>query len=432
MTGLTARRTVSAVSTPSAAAPDALVPVRGRDPHERHRTATPLELLYDLTFAVAFGQAGGLFAHEIAQGSLAAGTRGYLIAAFAIVWAWTNFSWYASAFDPDDWLHRLLTMVQMVGVVILALGLSPLFHSLHDPHPDNAIMVAGYVVMRVAMVAQWIRVAVADPAHRPVATRFALTVMVVQVGWVVLLVARTSWAVFIGAAAVLMIVEVGIPMGLERRYGTPWHPHHIAERYSLLVIITLGEGVIGTVAALSSAVSEHGGWSGDAILVVVAGIVLTFGIWWSYFTVDFGRALTLRREASLGFSIGHMIMLTAVAATGAGLHVAGYVLAGEARIDAATAIGAVALPVALFYLGLFGVYTWFVPEADVRHIGLLAGTAAILTASVLLARAGFSTALCLGVLMLSTLPTVLGYEWFGHRHQRDQLDRLAERGASAG
>ena len=44
-------------------------------------------------------------------------------------------------------------------------------------------------------------------------------------------------------------------------------------------------------------------------------------------------------------------------------------------------IGAVALPVALFYLGLFGVYTWFVPEADVRHIGLLAGTAAILTAS---------------------------------------------------
>jgi low temperature requirement protein LtrA len=27
----------------------------GRDPHEQHRTVTPLELLYDLTFVVAFG-----------------------------------------------------------------------------------------------------------------------------------------------------------------------------------------------------------------------------------------------------------------------------------------------------------------------------------------------------------------------------------------
>jgi low temperature requirement protein LtrA len=29
----------------------------GRDPNERHRAATPLELLYDLTFVVAFGVA---------------------------------------------------------------------------------------------------------------------------------------------------------------------------------------------------------------------------------------------------------------------------------------------------------------------------------------------------------------------------------------
>ena len=29
----------------------------GRDPDEEHRAATPLELLYDLTFVVAFGEA---------------------------------------------------------------------------------------------------------------------------------------------------------------------------------------------------------------------------------------------------------------------------------------------------------------------------------------------------------------------------------------
>ena len=40
----------------------------GRDPNERHRAATPLELLYDLTFGVAFGVAGEQFAHLLAEG----------------------------------------------------------------------------------------------------------------------------------------------------------------------------------------------------------------------------------------------------------------------------------------------------------------------------------------------------------------------------
>ena len=32
-------------------------PMHGRDPHETHRVATPLELLFDLTFAASFGLA---------------------------------------------------------------------------------------------------------------------------------------------------------------------------------------------------------------------------------------------------------------------------------------------------------------------------------------------------------------------------------------
>ena len=39
----------------------------GRDQHEPHRTATPLELLYDLTFVVAFGQAANELAHYLAE-----------------------------------------------------------------------------------------------------------------------------------------------------------------------------------------------------------------------------------------------------------------------------------------------------------------------------------------------------------------------------
>lgn len=45
----------------------------GRDPRERGRVATTLELLYDLTIVVAFGVAGSEFAHALAAGHLLAG-----------------------------------------------------------------------------------------------------------------------------------------------------------------------------------------------------------------------------------------------------------------------------------------------------------------------------------------------------------------------
>lgn len=104
----------------------------------------------------------------------------------------------------------------------------------------------------------------------------------------ILALAHTSLRVFVLVGLTLLVVEQGGPFLGERvttqREGqgshTPWHPHHVAERYGLLTIITLGEGVVGTVAALSPMVEEAGGWSMDAVLVVIAGIGLTLAIWW--------------------------------------------------------------------------------------------------------------------------------------------------------
>src|SRR5215211_4752782 len=139
----------------------------GRDPQESHRAATPLELLFDLTFVVAFGLAADELAHLVAGGHVRAGITGFVFAAFAISWAWINFSWFASAYDTDDWIFRLATMVQMLGVLVFALGLPDLFASLVEgDHVDNRVMVAGYIVMRIALVFQWLRAARQDPERR--------------------------------------------------------------------------------------------------------------------------------------------------------------------------------------------------------------------------------------------------------------------------
>src|SRR5919204_3434314 len=136
----------------------------GRDPREAHRTATPLELLFDLTFVVAFGIAADQLARYLAEGTVWPAVAGFAFATFAVAWAWINYSWFASAYDTDDWLFRLATMVQMVGVIVLALGLPQMFASIDRGGTlDNGVMVAGYVVMRVPMVFLWACAARDDP-----------------------------------------------------------------------------------------------------------------------------------------------------------------------------------------------------------------------------------------------------------------------------
>ena len=64
---------------------------------------------------------------------------------FAIWWAWVNFTWFASAYDVDDVPYRLLTFVQIVGVLILAAGVASAFAA-----GNFTVMTIGYVVMRIA------------------------------------------------------------------------------------------------------------------------------------------------------------------------------------------------------------------------------------------------------------------------------------------
>ena len=148
----------------------------GRDPHEHHRTATPLELLYDLTFVVAFGAAANEAAHFAAEGHWRTALVGFGFAMFAVIWAWIQNTWFASAYDTDDWIYRLMTLVQMIGVLVLALGLPVMYESIdHGVEVDNGVMVLGYVIMRVGLIALWIRAARQDPPRRRSALTYVTT-----------------------------------------------------------------------------------------------------------------------------------------------------------------------------------------------------------------------------------------------------------------
>lgn len=57
-------------------------------------------------------------------------------------------------------------------------------------------------------------------------------------------------------------------------------------------------------------------------------------------STDFAALLHGNRDAGFVFGYGHLLLFPAVAAVGAGLHVAAYVIEHEAHISTATAGGA--------------------------------------------------------------------------------------------
>jgi low temperature requirement protein LtrA len=157
------------------------------------------------------------------------------------------------------------------------------------------VVVAGYSVMRTAMVFQWLRAARQGPQYRSVCKTYAWTILIAQIDWIATALIPFTLAQFAAIAGLSLIAELVEPYLAETRHGeTPWHAHHIAERYGLLAIIALGEGVIGTIASLS-AVVEVQGWTTDAVLIVIAGMGLTFGMWWTHFLIAAGAILHATR-----------------------------------------------------------------------------------------------------------------------------------------
>ncbi|MEU7219153.1 low temperature requirement protein A [Nocardia iowensis] len=405
-------------------------PMVGRDPRERGRASSPLELLLDLTFVVAVGTAASQFAEMLAEGRVGPAIVAFVLAMFAIVVAWLNFSWFASAFDTDDWLYRVLTMLQMVGVVVFSLGLPAMFHSVgHGERLELRLMVIGYVVMRVAMVLQWARVARQSAAFRGVGIANIRWIVIVQIGWVVVGFVHMPIGAVLVAVVLLGLLELCLPLLTQGgAAGTPWHPHHMAERYGLFAIITLGEGVVGTVASSSGLLGGEDGmhWSANAVAVVVAGVGLTFGMWWVYFATPFGEVLARRRRRGYLFGYGHIPLFIGIAGAGAGLHVAGLYLEHHAELGELAVVLSLSVPVGLYLLMVYLLHTVLLSAVDRFHLLLIGLTLGLLIAAGVLSALGAGIAVCLIVVMLAPYVTVIGYETVGHRHQQQMLTELGD------
>lgn len=268
-------------------------------PHDQR--VTFVELFFDLVFVFALTQVAALL-HE----GLAWAVVGQAVLVFWLVWwGWTQFTWALNAADTTHPLVELGTLAATAVAFLMAVSVPGAFET-------HALwFAASYVAVRVIGLAIYARVASETPTRR-VAVRTFSTVS--AAGMVTALVGGAlggTWQLVLWGMTILLDVVAALVGG--RMSGWGLHPEHFAERHGLFVIIALGEMLIAAASAVTGVV-----WTADLMAVGGLAVVITCGLWWSYFVrakPALEHAMAEREDADQAqmardvYSLLHFVML---------------------------------------------------------------------------------------------------------------------------
>ncbi|MCU1606368.1 MAG: low temperature requirement [Modestobacter sp.] len=275
------------------------------------RTASRLELFFDLAFVLVIAKLAGALRED---------ATGHGIAVFAglfttVWWAWVSSTLYANRFDHDDVVFRLLKLASMAAVLGLAATAA-------EATTTRIGLFAGcQVALRGVLLLQYARVHRHVPAARSLARIYLVALAGGAVLWAVSAVLPSPGCFVLWALAVA--VEVLAPLrATAAAADVPLHLEHLPERFALFVILVLGE----SVAAVANGVAEAG-WSAPAVTVGAACFVLAAGLWWSHFDLAGAGAKRLLAQAGAERSVrahdvyvfGQLPVCLALAGVGAGI-----------------------------------------------------------------------------------------------------------------
>jgi low temperature requirement protein LtrA len=281
---------------------------------DEDRTASRLELFFDLAFVLVITQLAGRLRDDVT-------VHGALVftGLFTVVWwSWVSSTLYANRFDHDDVGYRLLKLGGMASVIGLAAA---------APGATGArlaVFAGSAALLRGLLVLQYLRVHRHVPAARPLVRVYAGTLAAGMVLWGVSpAVGRPGcfalWAVALAVEAYAPLRATGLAVDV------PLHLEHLPERFALLVILVLGESVAAVVNGLIGA-----RWSGRAVAVAAVCFALAAGLWWSYFDLAGAGAKRLLQRVGGARSewahdvyvFGQLPQALALAAVGAAIQLA--------------------------------------------------------------------------------------------------------------
>jgi low temperature requirement protein LtrA len=232
---------------------------------EPEKRVAPLELFFDLVFVFALTQVTALMSENPTWEGLG---QGMLVLA-ALWWSWGAYAWLTNYIAADEGRERLLMFGVMGAFLIAALAVPEAFG-------DYAVLFGvSYAIAR------WLHILIFAEANEDIAAaqairRLARTALPAPILLIV--------AGFVDGAAQAALWLVALAIDFAGPYvfgvrGFRVSASHFAERFSLIVIIALGESIVAIGAGVNGAL--------DAGIIVSAllGLIVVCALWWAYFDV---------------------------------------------------------------------------------------------------------------------------------------------------
>jgi len=231
---------------------------------EEKRVA-PLELFFDLVFVFAITQVTTLMSEHPDWAGLGHG----MLVLSALWWAWAAYGWLTNYIAAEEDLERLLMLAVMGAFLVAALAVPGAFG-------DHALLFA-----LAYAAARWLHIFIFAEANEDIDAsqairRLARTAIPAPALLIV--------AAFLDGTAQTLVWVLALATDFAGPYvfgvrGFRVSPGHFAERFSLIVIIALGESIVAIGTGL------HGHLDAGTVGAALLGLLLAFGIWWAYFDV---------------------------------------------------------------------------------------------------------------------------------------------------
>ena len=336
---------------------------------EERRTSA-VELLWDLVFVFAVTRVTTLLSADLSWAGLG---RSMLVLAL-IWWAWSAFVWAANAQPADSLTLRAALLISTATIFITGLAIPHAFGS------EATLFALTYAMVRFLHLGLYVDASRKGNAEWSAIAGFAITV---AIGMVLLI----AGALIGGALrTILWVAAIAIdyagPAWLTRerlRSLQRVAVAHFAERYSLFVIICLGESI---VAVGVGAGSRH--LSAGLVAAAALGLLITLGLWWIYFDQFAALAEERLREhndpvlaAADAYSYLHLVIVAGIItfAVGIKLLVHGSIgahLHGPARLALCGGVAVYLIGHAAFRLRMTGAGGYGRPAVAVVLVALYA------------------------------------------------------------
>ena len=249
--------------------------LRGDGAQSNHRVSA-MELFFDLVFVFAVTQ----LSHYLLEHHDLAGVLQALVMFLAMWWAWVYTAWATNWLDPD----RAPVRLKLTLVMLLSLVLSSAIPGAFDGY--GLPFALAYVAIQIGrtLYTAWAKGEWRAGESKNM-TRASVYFILAAPLWIAggldsEPARRTAWwaaALALEYAGPLLFYSVP---GIGRSTPEEWNISgaHMAERCSLFIIISLGEGILVTGATFAGLPP---GW--PAMLAFLSAFLATVAMWWIYF-----------------------------------------------------------------------------------------------------------------------------------------------------